>query len=450
MKIPRPAMPAVRPAHLVAGVLGALWAALIGVVIVSVPVFLAQVTSASSSAGWGSTFRSGSAAWLVANDVPIRIGTVGYSLLPWGLLVIPVLLLASAGRWAAHVSHAHSRGERSVVIASAVISYALLGVLAARLCGTDTVSVSAWRALITTGAVAFLAFGWGVLRTRIAERRDALSPTRTVIWRAGGLAIVVLIAVSSVLFLIALIIGFPTAVEMQTALNAGPIGGLVLLLIGIGYVPMMLTWTLAYTAGSAVTIGTGSVISPFVPNSVPTELPPFPLLAALPSGSSAAQWLLPMLIVAAGVLVGFWISRRIVLPALQRLGVAAGASGIAALAVLLAAMMSNGSVGVERLRDLGPPPLLSAVLVFLLLCVGSGPVTLAFGRRPLRDIERMEPIVEEIVESAPAQQAVSEPEVVARSVALQSDESVMIASSVLDQSSTQIIPLPVTSEIRHE
>jgi len=443
-------MPAVRPAHLVAGVLGALWAALIGVVIVSVPVFLAQVTSASSSAGWGSTFRSGSAAWLVANDVPIRIGTVGYSLLPWGLLVIPVLLRAFAGRWAAHVSHAHSRGERSVVIASAVILYALLGVLAARLCGTDTVSISAWRALITTGAVAFLAFGWGVLRTRIAERRDALSPTRTIIWRAGGLAIVVLIAVSSVLFLIALIIGFPTAVEMQTALNAGPIGGLVLLLIGIGYVPMMLTWTLAYTAGSAVTIGAGSVISPFVPNSVPTELPPFPLLAALPSGSSAAQWLLPMLIVAAGVLVGIWISRRIVLPALQRLGVAAGASGIAALAVLLAAMMSNGSVGVERLRELGPAPLLTAVLVFFLLCVGSVPVTLAFGRRPLRDIEIVEPIVEEIVESLPAQQAVSESEVVTMSVGLQSDEPVMIASSVLDQSSTQIIPLPVTSEIRHE
>jgi hypothetical protein len=286
-----------------------------------------------------------------------------------------------------------------------------------------------------------LAFGWGVLRTRIAARREGLSPTRQVIVRAGGLSIVALIALSSVLFLIALLIGFPTAVDMQTALDAGPIGGFVLLLLGIGYLPMMLTWTIAYSAGSSVTIGAGSVISPFVPNSVPTELPPFPLLAALPTGSSAVQWFLPVLIVGVGVLVGLWISRRIVLPALQRVGVAAGSSAIAGIAVLLAVLMSNGSVGVERLRDLGPAPLLSAALVFVLLCVGSVPVVLAFGRRPLREFEIIEPSVVStaVVSVTPDSEVTSTPAVE------QTEQSAMIASSVLDQSNTQIIPLPATS-----
>jgi hypothetical protein len=264
--------------------------------------------------------------------------------------------------------------------------------------------------------------------------------------RAGELSIIALIALSSVLFLIALLIGFPTAVDMQTALDAGPIGGFVLLLLGIGYLPMMLTWTLAYSAGSSVTIGAGSVISPFVPNSVPTELPPFPLLAALPSSSSAVQWFLPVLIVGVGVLVGLWISRRIVLPALQRAGVAAGSSAIAGVAVLLAVLMSNGSVGVERLRDLGPAPLLSAALVFVLLCVGSVPVALAFGRRPLREFEIIEPSVASVAVSVVA----PEPEVTAMPVAEQSEQSAMIASSVLDQSSTQVIPLPVTAETPRE
>ena len=440
MKIPWPSAHSVRPTLLVAGALGSVWAALIGVVIVSLPVFLAQVTSASSSAGWGSTLRTGSAAWLVANDVPIRIGTVWYSLLPWGLLIIPAVLLVLAGRWAAHISHAQSRSERAVVIASAALVYALLGLLASRLSGTESVSTSASRSFVTTAVVALLAFGWGVLRTRITVRRDALSPTRQVIWRACGLAIMVLIAVSSVLLVFALVLGFSTAMDMQRALDAGPVGGLVLLLIGIGYLPMMLTWTIAYSAGSAVTIGAGSVISPFVPNSVPTDLPPFPLLAALPSSASFAQWFLPLLIVGAGVLVGVWISRRIVLPALRRAGVAAAASGIAAGAILLAAVMSNGSVGVERLRGLGPAPLLTAVLVFVLLCVGSIPVVLAFGRRPL--VVAAESIVVEqvLVESA----------VIDSPIVASTEPTITASSSVLDQSDTQVILLPVNQESAHE
>ena len=57
MKIPRPTAAALRPAHLVSGALGALWAALIGVVIVAIPVFLTQVASASASTVWVSTLR---------------------------------------------------------------------------------------------------------------------------------------------------------------------------------------------------------------------------------------------------------------------------------------------------------------------------------------------------------------------------------------------------------
>lgn len=440
--MPRLAVPSVRPGQIVAGGLGALWAALIGLVIVAIPVFATQVASSASNSGWGSVLRSSSAAWLVANDVPIRLGGVWYSLLPWGLLVIPVVLLVLAGRWAAHVSHAKTRGERAVVIATAVIVYALLGLAASLIAAADAVATNALRSVLTTAVVALLAFGWGVLRARIAARREALSPTRRIIGQAGGLAIWVLIAVSSVIFLVALLSGFPTAIDMQRSLDAGPIGGLVLLLLGFGYLPMMLTWTLAYSAGSAVTIGTGAVVSPFVPNSVPTELPPFPLLAALPSGSSTAQWFLPVLIVGAGVLVGIWISRRIVLPALQRAGVAAASSGIAAIAALLAALMSSGSVGVDRLRDLGPAPVLTALLVFALLCVGSIPVTLAFGRRPL-----IEYVIEEpVVTTAPV---VSASEEVASPVA-QAEESMATPSSVLDQSATQIIMLPTSTESGNE
>lgn len=439
MKISRPTAPSVRPTYLITGALGALWAALIGVVIAALPIYLTQVTSSSSS-NWGSTLRSGAALWLVGHDVPIRLGSVEYSLLPWGLLIIPVTLLVLAGRWAAHVSHARTRGERVIVIASAVVVYAALGLLASVLCSDGAVSVGAVSACLTTALVAVLAFGWGVARSEIAARRETLSATWQVIVRAASVAVIVLIALTSVILLIALISGFQVAVDMQQALNAGPVGGLVLLLLGIGYLPMMLTWTLAYSAGSAVTIGAGSVISPFVPNSVPTELPPFPLLAALPTGSSTAQWFLPVLIVAAGVLVGLWLSRRIVLPALRRAGAAAASCALASAVVLLATVMSHGSVGAERLRELGPAPWLTTALVFALLCVGSIPVVLAFGRRPIRVMG----------DSAPPSENSEQPVVIDLPVAEHVDETVNTPSSVLDQSATQVIVLPKNSETTHE
>lgn len=437
MKISRSTAPALRPVQAVAGALGALWAAVIGLVIVAIPVFIAQSASTDSGAGWSSALKGGSAAWLVANDVPIRLGDVTYSLLPWGLLVIPVVLLVLAGRWAAHVAHAQSRGERAVVIGAAVIIYALAGLVASRLCASDTVGASALRASLTTGVVALLAFGWGVLRVRISARRASLSPARLLTLRAGGLAIMILIAVSAVLLLVALLSGFSTAVDMQKALAAGPVGGFVLMLLGLGYLPMMLTWTIAYTAGTAVTIGAGSVVSPFVTSAVPTELPPFPLLSALPSGSSTAQWFLPLLVVAAGVLVGLWISRRIVLPARGRAGVAAGASAIAAIAVLLAALISTGAVGVDRLRHLGPAPVLTAIAVLVLLGIGSIPTALAFGRRPLLEATEVE-VSDAAVDAT--EMYVAETEVPV------TPEPVATASSVLDASSTQIIPLPTMSQ----
>ena len=108
--------------------------------------------------------------------------------------------------------------------------------------------------------------------------------------------------------------------------------------------------------------------------------------------------------------------------------------------MLLAALLSNGSVGVDRLRDLGPAPLLTAVLVFALLCVGSIPVTLAFGRRPLRETEIIV-VTEEIVVA---------PVVVDLPVMAVAEESAMTPSSVLDQSNTQVIILPTTTETPHE
>ncbi|MFM8155157.1 MAG: hypothetical protein ACKOAF_03645, partial [Actinomycetes bacterium] len=74
---------------------------------------------------------------------------------------------------------------------------------------------------------------------------------------------------------------------------------------------------------------------------------------------------------------------------------------------------------------------------------GSIPVVLAFGRRPL--IETI--IIDEIAEQT---QSPEHPAVIELPVAERIEESSITPSSVLDQSSTQVIVLPKISETTDE
>jgi hypothetical protein len=80
------------------------------------------------------------------------------------------------------------------------------------------------------------------------------------------------------------------------------------------------------------------------------------------------------------------------------------------------------------------------LLVFVLLCVGSIPVVLAFGSRPLA--VAAEPIV--------VDQALVEPTVIDSPTVASTEPAMTASSSVLDQSSTQVILLPVNQESAHE
>ena len=116
-------------------------------------------------------------------------------------------------------------------------------------------------------------------------------------------------------------------------------------------------WGTAYVMGAGVVIGPAVTISPFVAVTAPTQLPPFPLLAALPQGATPLAWALPLTGVAAGVLAGLVIARRARRESrLVRLALATGAAAVAGVLLALGAFLASGSLGDLRLAFLGPLP----------------------------------------------------------------------------------------------
>jgi hypothetical protein len=115
-------------------------------------------------------------------------------------------------------------------------------------------------------------------------------------------------------------------------------------------------------------------ISPFVAVIAPTDLPPFPLLAALPQGATPLSWALPLTGVAAGVLAGLVIARRARSQSrLVRLALATGAAAVAGLLLALGAFLASGSLGDLRLAFLGPVPATVGILGAVLIVLGAAP-----------------------------------------------------------------------------
>jgi hypothetical protein len=142
----------------------------------------------------------------------------------------------------------------------------------------------------------------------------------------------------------------------------------------VAYVPVMIVWSTSYLVGAGVMIGPAVTVSPFVPVTAPTQLPPFPLLAAVPQSTSPAAWALPIAGILAGIVAGVVISRLArAQTRLARLTMALGAAATSAVVMFVLCYLSTGALGDLRLANLGPSPTTVAVLVLVLVTLGAAP-----------------------------------------------------------------------------
>lgn len=417
----------------------------LGLLIAALPAITVWMTSPGTTATWAEPARLTVLSWVIAHDVPVSVGRSVYSLLPWGFVVLWAWLCWRTSRWSARIIGILDVRDAATVALGFATGYALV------VAGT-TWAVTVWanaagealraspiRALGIAFVVAF-ASGFGGVLSGAGLRDEAWAqvpePLRALLRAAAG-GLLVLFATACVVLAVGLILGFDRAVAVQQGLNAGAVGGLVLLVIGLGYLPVAIVWTASYALGTGLNLGTDVVTSPFADAAGQALLPSFPLLAALPERTFPGSWALPVLGVIAGITMGRLAARRGV-SLINRVSVSVGAALLGALVVSILARVSNGSLGHVHLVALGPASQQVAWAAVLTFVLGAIPAA-SLGRS-----DRRRAHLAPVRESAGGQLPVGSEVAVDPSARV--EPPVPIASAQGYRQDTVVVPAPVGAD----
>jgi uncharacterized protein DUF6350 len=375
-------------------------AAIISALAVIAPIVAVWATSGFRDTHLDVLARLAGQAWLVIHGVPLYLTTVGQgaaarpetgtlSLIPLGLTLIPFLLAWRAGRRLARASYTDQLWQ---ALLGSWLVYAAFGIATGFVCRTDEVQVLLWWAAL----LPLVPFALGMV---IGARREAGSWSRligvdAVDWiartsqhsrwagsylasaaKAGFVAVMAALAISSALLAADLFIHWNLVVAVYEGLDAGAMGGAVLTIAQLGFVPNLAVFALAWVSGSGFALGAGSQVGPL--GTAVGPLPSVPVLAAIPAGPLDFGFVALVVPVLAGVLAGWWFLREgenhfdewlsikvrtrwfTAAVSTVALGIMIGAAAGVLAGVL--AWIARGSAGIGRLTDIGPDPLWAGV-----------------------------------------------------------------------------------------
>ena len=389
----------------------ALIAVALSFIVIGIPIWLAWLTTDHGTNGVDQLLRLIGNGWLAVQAVPVQSGDAIYAILPWGMAVVSIFAIYRAGVFL---------GKR--LKSAGVIEIGILGVVFAIVYGACAMAISAgssteitftspWRAALTCFVLALVVMKVALIRsTRAGRQLLSLVPDSfKVVPRAAGAGFFGLIGAGAFLALGSLAWHFSQTKGIFEFLTPNFFGGLIIVIACIGYLPVLILWSTSYLLGAGFAIGPGIGMSPFVPAPPSTQLPAFPILAALPEKVGPIAWALPVIAVVVGVGVGLIIARGVRQPALVRLGIATAVTVLVGFALGLASALSSGSLGNIRLAAIGPDPILVGLLAFALLSIGAIPTALALrmateeekaaeAEAPVEEAVTEEPVTEEPVE----------------------------------------------------
>ncbi|MGI5206714.1 DUF6350 family protein [Spirillospora sp. CA-108201] len=365
-----PAVPA-RPLY-VTGLVAALWCIGIGLAVLTTITLIGWIAAPKTALGHGmaGVFRTAVNFWLVSHHAGFSYGQGRFGLLPLGVLVLPGVLLYRGGGWMIRVAGLPHRQRTAVLRVAVALAapYAALAGLLALAAASEEVRPSAWQALVGCFLVAAVAGGLGAARAivvaeargrRVRSGLGALlrllpeRPRSLVIGVAGSLS--VLLASGALLVGGSLATHLSDAGDLYDMLAPGAVGGVLLLLVELAFLPNAAIWGMAYAIGPGFSVGAGTSVSPtgvFL-NAVPA----FPPLAALPQpGPAPAISLLALAApFVAGAVGGVLTIRSLPSPVSEGAPLWGFVSGAltGAVAALLSAL-AGGPLGGGRMATVGP------------------------------------------------------------------------------------------------
>lgn len=359
----------------VSGALAGVQAALLSVLAVVTPALAAYVATsadpANADVGWTRSVAVGAALWLMGHGGALQVGELSLTIVPLGVTALALFAAHASARRSAHPTG----GAWAAGIGGYVAAVALVTVLAgdAGPLGAGWGSVA--RTLLGSTALAAVGLGSGLLRP---GRLAALSrpvwsrvpyPARAAL-RAGLLVPAALVAMAAVVTTGWALSGRAATGDVIAGLGLDTFSGLVMAVAQLSFVPNLVLWAVAWIAGPGFAVGQGTVFSPTEVVSGP--MPALPLLGALPAEPSGGGRWVPLLVVAAGAVAGWWLHRH--LPprsAWQPVAAAAGAGLVAGVVVGVATALAAGSAGPGRMSEVGAASLAVGAAVALLTAVGA-------------------------------------------------------------------------------
>ncbi len=376
---PGPASGPARPL-VITGAIAACAAAGSGLVLITLLVLAGWIAAPHAGLSLPGVLRTAADLWLVGHHVgfTLHAGGLGAAkaggrigLLPLGLVLLPGALLWLAGRWVVRKGEVSRLPEVGYAALALAVPYALLAGALAFLGQSSLATPSLVQAVLSGFLLALVAGGLGAARALAPWWHLVhLLPARSRSVFLGSLgAVTVLTGAGAILAGASLathLSGFRAA---DVALAPGFVGGVLLLLIQIAYIPNAIVWSICYTLGPGFAFGAHTVVAPT--GSALGSLPLLPMLAALPTGAhsavpawtSAAMLSVPYL---AGAFGGLLTARAAPTPAVELAPLWGFGSGIVAAATTgLLAAFAGGPLGSGRLTAVGPSGWQTAVVAAL-------------------------------------------------------------------------------------
>ncbi|MGW0709301.1 cell division protein PerM [Streptomyces sp. NPDC002643] len=315
-----------RSSKVVAGALSGALAAGLGLGAFAVLVMMLWISSPYPDSGPGGALRVAAALWLLSHGVElIRTDTLSGDPAPMGLvplllLALPVVLLHRSAR--DHMDDGFGAGARTTW-AGIVAGYSAVGG-AVTLYASGGVLRPSWAwAVVCVPLLAALAAGSGVWaaygRPRVplpallggAPRTVGRRRVLVAAGRAAGAGVLMLVGGGALVVGVSLVWHGGAVREAFPQLTEGLSGRFAVLLLCLALVPNAAVWGAAYALGPGFVLGAGQVVGPLSGAAPTTDLPPFPLLAAVPAGEATpVMWVVGAVPLVAGATVGWFTAAR--------------------------------------------------------------------------------------------------------------------------------------------
>jgi hypothetical protein len=345
----------------------------VGLAIPLVPLTILWGAQYGFAPDWTIFWRISADSWLIGHGADLTLtldaatakasGLAGaahpfvVSIAALGFALVTVLLARRAGHRIAETGH-RLFGEVTALIVFVLVSWAIAisaglplakpnvaeGILLPTLC----FAIGLLLARAGTGSV--LPSQWSL----------ELRATVGAALRGGAAASAFVIAAAALLVAVLLAGSYAQIITLYENLHSGALGGLVLTMGQILFLPNLVIWAASWLIGPGFAIGTGSTVSPLVTQLGP--IPAIPVFGALPHASGAFAFAGLIVPILAGFLAGIAVrgARDALVDSPRRgawmlaAGLGTGVVGGAVLGIL--AWASVGAIGPGTLQNVGPDP----------------------------------------------------------------------------------------------